>query len=44
MADFFGVYVDGNIFKTFVNLFEVVVALDLFTMIAMMFANGKNEV
>lgn len=44
MADFLGIYVDGNILKTFCNLIEIVVAFDLFTLTCMLFASAKNEV
>lgn len=44
MSDFLNAYVDGNILKTFLNIFEIVVALDLFTLVCMLFAKAKNEV
>lgn len=44
MGDFLNCYVDGNILKTFLNLIETIVALDLVTLVAMILAKAKNEV
>lgn len=44
MNDFLNAYVDGNILKTFLNMFEIIVALDLVTLVAMLFGRVKNDV
>lgn len=43
MNDFLNLYVDGNILKTFLNLIEVVVGLDLVTLVCMLFAKAKDS-
>lgn len=42
--DFLQLYVEGNILKTFLNMFEVVIALDLVTLVCMIFARAKNDI
>lgn len=41
--DFLELYVDGNILKTFANMFEIVIALDLVTLVCMIFGRAKND-
>lgn len=43
MNDFLGIYADGNILLTFVRLIEVIIALDCFTLVAMVFGRAKND-
>lgn len=42
MNDFLNVYVDGDIIKTFVNLIEVVVALDLVSLVCLVFSKARD--
>lgn len=44
MNDFLGVVVEGDIMSTFVRLVEVVIALDVVTLVCMLFAKAKNDV
>lgn len=41
--DFLQIYVDGNILKTFLNMFELIIALDLITLVCMIFGRAKND-
>lgn len=44
MIDILNLYVDGDILRTFINVFTVVIALDLGSLVCMLFAKAKNEV
>ena len=44
MTDFLNVYVAGDILQTFVNMFLVIVGLDLVTLVCMIFAKAKDSV
>lgn len=43
MNDFLNVVVEGDILKTFVNLIETVVALDLVTLVFMLLSKAKDS-
>lgn len=42
MSDLLGVVVDGDMLKTFCNMFELVIALDVFTMFAYLISHAKG--
>lgn len=44
MIDAFQVVVDGDLLRTFANIFTVVVVMDLFTLVCMIFGKAKNDV
>lgn len=44
MIDALNVIVDGDLLRTFGNIFTVIIALDLFTLVCMIFAKAKNDV
>lgn len=44
MLDVLNVVVDNDIIRTFANIFTIIVALDMFTCVAMIFGNAKNDV
>ena len=44
MNDFLNLVSEGDLLVTFANLFEVVVALDLVTLVCMIFGKAKNDI
>lgn len=44
MSDFLNIYVEGNILLTFVNLVELIVALDVVTLVLMIFGKAKDNI
>lgn len=39
MGDFLGIVVKGDLLSTFVNMFEIIVCLDLFASVCMIFGS-----
>lgn len=44
MSDLLGIYVEGNLIATFVKLAEVVIAMDVLSLVVMVLGKAKDSV
>lgn len=44
MSDFLHIVDEGNLLVSFANIIEVIVALDLVTLVCMIFGRAKNDI